>query len=320
MTSLPLGPGAEFDRIRAIARALGAAAGPLGGDCAVLSEPPGSSLVLSTDVSVEEVHFRRDWLRPREIGWRSAAAALSDLAAVGADPIGLLAAVTLPRDTREGELTELMRGVGDAVATVGGVVLGGDLSAGAAWSVAVTVVGRASRPVSRRGARPGDGVWVTGTLGAARSALETWRRGGEPAPDARAAFAHPVARIAPGRWLAGHGATAMLDLSDGLAGDAPHLAAASGVALELDLDLLPLAPSVRAAAGELGIAPAQFAAEGGEDYELLVTLPAEFAAADELRAECGIPLTRIGSVSAGAGVRLRLDGVDVTLAGFDHFR
>ncbi|HZE76254.1 MAG TPA: hypothetical protein VE091_13145, partial [Gemmatimonadales bacterium] len=99
----------------------------------------------------------------------------------------------------------------------------------------------------------------------------------------------------------------------------PHLAAASGVALELDLDLLPLAPSVRAAAGELGIGPAQFAAEGGEDYELLVTLPAEFAAADELRAECGIPLTRIGSVGAGAVVRLRLDGVDVPLAGFDHF-
>jgi len=320
MTFLSLGPGPEFDRIRAITRALGPAAGALGGDCAVLPEPSGSSLVLSTDVSVEEVHFRRDWLRPHEIGWRSAAAALSDLAAVGAEPLGLLAAVTLPHNTPEGELTELMRGVGDAVATVGGVVLGGDLSAGAAWSVAVTVVGRASRPVSRRGARPGDGVWVTGTLGAARSALDAWRRGAEPCADARAAFAHPIPRMAAGRWLAGHGATAMIDLSDGLAGDAPHLAAASGVALGLDLDLLPLAPSVRAAAGELSIAPAQFAAEGGEDYELLVTLPTEFVAADQLRAECGIPLTRIGSVGAGAGVRLRLGSVDVTLAGFDHFR
>lgn len=320
MTSLPLGPGAEFDRIRAITRALGPAAGALGGDCAVLPEPSGSSLVLSTDVSVEEVHFRRHWLRPHEIGWRSAAAALSDLAAVGAEPLGLLAAVTLPHNTPEGELTELMRGVGDAVATVGGVVLGGDLSAGAAWSVAVTVVGRASRPVSRRGARPGDGVWVTGTLGAARSALDAWRRGAEPCADARAAFAHPIPRIAAGRWLAGHGATAMIDLSDGLAGDAPHLAAASAVALGLDLDLLPLAPSVRAAAGELSIAPAQFAAEGGEDYELLVTLPTEFVVADELLAECGIPLTRIGSVVAGAGVRFQLGGVGVTLAGFDHFR
>ena len=320
MTSLPLGPGAEFDRIRAIARVLGPAAGPLGGDCAVLPEESGSSLVLSTDVSVEEVHFRRDWLHPDEIGWRSAAAALSDLAAVGAEPLGLLAAVTVPRGSPERALTELMRGVGEAVAAVGGVVLGGDLSSGAVWAVAVTVVGRAARPMSRRGARPGDGVWVTGSLGAARAALEAWRRGAEPAADARCAFAHPVPRIPAGRWLGDHGATAMLDLSDGLAGDARHLAAASDVELRLDLDRLPLAPSVRAAAGALGVAPARFAAEGGEDYELLVTLPREFARADELQAACGIPLTRIGAVAAGSGVRLELGGVELTLAGFDHFR
>jgi len=320
VTSLPLGPGTEFDRIRAIARTLGPAAGALGGDCAVVPEPSGSSLLLSTDVSVEEVHFRRDWLHPDEIGWRSAAAALSDLAAVGAEPLGLLAAVTVPRGSPERALTELMRGIGDAVTAVGGVVLGGDLSSGTVWAVAVTVVGRAARPMSRRGARPGDGVWVTGALGGARAALETWRRGAEPAAEARCAFAHPLPRIRAGRWLADHGATAMLDLSDGLAGDSRHLAAASDVELELDLDLLPLAPSVRVAAAALGIAPARFAAEGGEDYELLVTLPPEFARADELQGECGVPLTRIGAATAGSGVRLELGGVELTLAGFDHFR
>jgi len=320
VTSLPLGPGAEFDRIRAIARALGPAARMLGGDCAVIPEPSGSSLLLSTDVSVEEVHFRRDWLHPGEIGWRAAAAALSDLAAGGADPVGLLAAVTVPRGSPERALTELMRGVGDAVTAVGGLVLGGDLSAGVVWVVAITVVGRAARPMSRRGARPGDGVWVTGTLGGARAALEAWRRGAEPVTEARNAFAHPLPRIRAGRWLADHGATAMLDLSDGLAGDARHLAAASEVALELDLDLLPLAPSARVAASALGMAPGRFAAEGGEDYELLVTLPPEFTRAGELEAECGVPLTRIGAAAGGSGVRLELGGVELSLNGFDHFR
>jgi thiamine-monophosphate kinase len=322
MTTLDLGPGPEFDRIRAITQVLGAAAGPLGDDCAVLGAAADSNLVLSTDVSVEQVHFRREWLRPGEIGWRAAAAALSDLAATGAEPVGLLAAVTLPRTAAEDDLTELMRGVGEAVVAVGGIVLGGDLSAGPAWSIAVTVVGRAARPASRRGARAGDGVWVTGTLGGARAALEAWRRGEEPVAEARLAFAHPVPRIRAGCWLAAHGATAMLDLSDGLAGDARHLAAASRIELRLDLDVLPVSPAARAQATALGLAPALFAAEGGEDYELLVTLPPELgaSAAEQLRAESGIPLTRIGEVAEGAGVRLSLGGTEVALAGFDHFR
>lgn len=322
MTAPALGPGPEFDRIRAIARVLGPVAGALGDDCAVLSDGPGSSLVLSTDVSVEQVHFRREWLQPDEIGWRAAAAALSDLAAAGADAIGLLAAVTVPPAAPEAELTEVMRGVGAAVASVGGLVLGGDLSSGPGWSVAVTVVGRAARPVSRRGARAGHGIWVTGELGGARAALEMWRVGAEPDGEARRAFARPLPRLAAGRWLAGHGATAMIDLSDGLAADAAHLAAGSGVEARVELDRLPVAPSALGPAAVLGIVPARFAAEGGDDYELLVTLPAEFGPgeASAFHAAVGLPLTRIGTVLAGAGARLLLNGAEVDLAGFDHFR
>jgi thiamine-monophosphate kinase len=321
VTSPALGPGAEFDLIRAIARALGATAGPLGDDCALV--PDGATtLALSTDVSVENVHFRRDWLQADEIGWRAASGALSDLAAEGAKAIGLLAAVTAPRSVAERDLVELMRGVGEAAAAAGGTVLGGDLSSGPLWSVTITVVGRAARPVTRAGARPGDGLWLTGTLGGARAALEAWLRGDQPDPEARAAFARPAARLGAGAWLAAHGATAMLDLSDGLAGDAQHLAAASGVQLTVELDSLPVSPAVGAEAARLRVAPAAFAAQGGEDYELLVTLPPGFAATDAeaFRAATGLALTRVGTVAAGAGVRLLLGQEDVALAGFDHFR
>ncbi len=321
MTSTPLGPGAEFDLIRAIARALGATAGPFGDDCALV--PDGATtLALSTDVSVENVHFRRDWLQPAEIGWRAAAGALSDLAAEGAEAIGLLAAVTAPKSVAEHDLVELMRGVGEAAAAVGGTVLGGDLSSGPLWSVTITVVGRAARPVTRAGARPGDGLWVTGTLGGARAALEAWLRGDEPEAEARTAFARPTARLGAGVWLAAHDASAMVDLSDGLAGDAQHLAAASGVQLTFELDRLPVARAVAAEAARLGVAPAVFAAQGGEDYELLVALPSGFAAADAeaFRSATGLTLTRIGAAASGAGVRLLLGQDDVALAGFDHFR
>jgi thiamine-monophosphate kinase len=240
VTRIPLGAGPEFDRIRAIAEALGESAGALGDDCASVPDAEGT-LVLSTDASIENVHFRRDWMAAEEIGWRAAAAALSDLAAQGATPVGLLAAVALPREAPVEDSTGIMRGIGRAAADSGAAVLGGDLSAAGEWMITVTVVGRAVRPVSRRGASPGDGLWVTGALGAARAALDAWRAGREPAPGAREAFAHPRPRIAAGRWLGEHGARAMLDLSDGLAADAGHLAAASGCRAEIDLDSVPTA-------------------------------------------------------------------------------
>jgi thiamine-monophosphate kinase len=320
-TPIPLGPGREFDRVRAIAGALGPAASSLGGDCALL--PDGDrTLAVSTDVSVEGVHFRREWLNAEEIGWRAAAAALSDLAAVAASPLGLLAAVTTPGAATDDELVALMRGVGAAAAAVGGLVLGGDLSRGDAWSVAVTVIGRASRPLTRVGAVPGDRVWVTGSLGAARAALAQWQRGQTPDPDARRAFAHPTPRIHAGLRLAAIGAHAMLDLSDGLAGDAGHLAAASGVALGIELERLPVAPPALAEAQRSALDPARFAAEGGEDYELLVALPSQFGEREavELTHACGVPLTLIGEARPGAGVRFALHGRELALSGFDHFR
>lgn len=317
---LPLGPGREFDWIRAIAAALGPAAAGLGGDCVLIPEGAGV-LALSTDTSVEGVHFRRDWLTAEEIGWRAAASALSDLAAAAAPAIGLLAAVTVPTYVAEEDLVAAMRGVGAAATASGGVVLGGDLSRGPAWSITITVLGRTTRPLTRAGAVPGDRVWVTGALGASRAALEHWRRGDSPPPDARRAFAHPGPRIAAGVKLAELGAHAMLDLSDGLGGDAGHLAAASGVALEIDLAPLPVAPSAAAEAGRLGIDPALFAAEGGEDYELLVALPPLFRERDavELTHACGVALTPIGVVREGEGVHFSLHEVRMNLKGFDHF-
>jgi thiamine-monophosphate kinase len=313
-----LGPGAEFDRIRGIIRLLGDRAAGLGDDCALIRQGD-EFLALSADVSVEQVHFRLDWIGLREVGWRAAASALSDLAAEGAEPVGLLSAVTVPREAGESELLELMSGVGAAAAGVDATVLGGDLSGGPVWSLAITVLGRTRAPITRAGARPGDGLWVTGALGGARAAVEAWTRHAEPSSEARVRFAHPLPRIAAGRWLARRGAHAMIDLSDGLAGDAGHLAAASRVRLEIDLEAIPIAPSVSSEAERLGVSPAQFAAEAGEDYELLAALPAGFEGAAEFARECGIGLTRIGTIGEGSGARFLSGGRELRLKGFDHF-
>lgn len=313
-----LGPGAEFDRIRDIAAVLGPRAAELGDDCAMVPIN-GGFLALSTDVSVEGVHFRREWLSFEEVGWRATAGALSDLAAVGADPVGVLVAVTVPADLEDADVVALMNGAGGAVSSIGGQVLGGDLSRGNQLQLAVTVVGSTGTWLGRSGAQAGDGVWVTGALGGARAALEAWTAGREPSQAARLAFARPEPRVAAGRWLVRSGAHAMLDMSDGLAGDAGHLASASQVALTLELERLPVHPGVPAAGDR---APVLVAAEGGEDYELLVALPETFGVADAARclAETGIPLTRVGQVAAGEGVRLLHHGEPITLRGYDHFR
>ena len=314
-----LGPGPEFDLIRRVAARLGPNARGLGDDCATVPWQ-GGVLVLSSDLSIEGVHFRREWLQPIEIGWRAAAAALSDLAAAGAQPIGVLASLGVP--SSEGEVTEdIMAGVGEACAAVDAVVLGGDLSRADALTIDVCAVGSARNPVGRGGAKPGDSLWLTGQLGGARAALTMWQQHREPQASARAAFARPEPRIDAGRWLAEHGARAMIDVSDGLASDVGHIAARSGVRAMVALDQLPLGPGVDEAAAVVGQHPAEFAAAGGEDYQLLVAMPGDFTAeaARTFHAELELPLTEVGRIEQGAGVELLLDGVPRRIAGYDHF-
>jgi thiamine-monophosphate kinase len=317
MKPLPLGAGGEFDRIRSIIAELGVDGAGIGDDTATI--PTGSGeLVVSTDASIELVHFRRDWIHPEEIGWRATAAALSDLAAAAARPVGAVVALSLPPGTSDSELSALARGIAGAVRSAGCKVLGGDLTSGDRLALTVTVFGRSPQPLSRRGARVGDGVWVTGVLGGSRAALVEWQAGRVPPTAARMAFARPQSRHRAAHWLAEQGATAMMDISDGLAGDAPHLAAASGVAIEIDLARVPVHPSVHAIAARVGEPATRFAAIGGEDYELLLTLPDMFTAGAVADAATGVGLTRVGTVVAGDGVRFLEAGVPIVIEGFRH--
>jgi thiamine-monophosphate kinase len=315
--SLRLGAGAEFERLRAIFARLGAAAQGLGDDTALL-RLGGTTLAVSIDLSLEGVHFRTAWLSFAEIGWRATAAAFSDLAAEGAKPIGVLVSLGVPKgrgkreEGRGDDATEIMAGVAAAAKHVGAKVLGGDLVRSARYIVDVCVLGTVARPVRRSGARPGDGVWVTGALGGAALALEGFRSGAPPVGVLRRRFARPEPRIAAGRWLARHGARAMIDISDGLAADAGQLAAASRIALEIKLERVPC---------WRGAAPRD-ATASGEEYELLVALPRGFGerSARAFTRASGLALTPIGHCLAGAGVRLTEAGRSVPApGGFDHF-
>lgn len=310
-THVPMGPGKEFDAVRALLAQWGSAAQGVGDDGAILDVPVGSRLVVSTDSTVEDVHFRRSWLSADEIGWRATQAALSDLAAMGASPLGVLLALTLPSAWR-GELPALADGIAAATRAAAAPIVGGDVTDGDRLALAITVLGHAERPTARAGARAGDTLYVTGRIGGPGAALAAWEAGALPRVAHRARFARPSARIAAGQWLAAHGATAAIDLSDGLAGDVAHLAAASSVRCVIDLGAIPCVAEVSVAE----------ALASGEEYELLVAAPAldtqAFATAHD-----GLELTAIGRVehAAGAGeVRAEREGRPATMpAAHDHF-
>ncbi|HYJ80352.1 MAG TPA: thiamine-phosphate kinase [Longimicrobiaceae bacterium] len=303
----PLGPGAEFDLVRRFLERASAAGradvrvGP-GDDCAVVA---GDGIALSSDLSVEGVHFRRDWLSFREIGSRAAAAALSDLAAVAARPIGVLASLALPQRDAGTHAVQLMEGVRRSVEHAGGTLLGGDLARSPGpLTIDIVAVGECARPVLRSGAASGDEVWVTGELGAAAAYVEQRLEGTAADPAARARYARPEPRVHEARWLAERGLpSAALDLSDGLAGDAAHLSAASGVAILLVPDLIPIHPAARRHAAD-GEAALRLALAGGEDYELCFTAApgrVELCEADFERT-FGVRLTCVGRAAGGDGV------------------
>ncbi|MDF1504850.1 thiamine-phosphate kinase [Roseisolibacter sp. H3M3-2] len=289
---LALGPGGEFDLVRAMVARWGDVARGIGDDAATLDVPPGARLVVSTDASVEGAHFRREWLTPEEIGWRAAASAVSDLAAMAAAPLGMVVALALPDDWRADALA-VADGIGALARATGTPIVGGDLVRASALGVTVTVMGSAGSPVGRGGARPGDAVYATVALGGPRQALGALLRGDVPDAAARARFARPVPRVAEARWLAATGATALVDVSDGLAADLRHVAAASGVRLVVEAERVP----------RFAGASRDDALAGGEEYELALTAPPGLDA-HEFAARFGVALTAIGRVEAtdGAGV------------------
>ena len=309
---LTLGPGAEFDAVRATIARWGAIARGTGDDGAVLDVPAGMKIVMSTDTSVENVHFRRAWLSPEEIAYRAGAAAISDLAAMGATPLAMTIALTLPENWREQSMA-IADGIAIIARETNTPIVGGDLTSGSELSIGVTVLGTVRHPLIRSGAKTGDTLWVTGQLGGTLLALESFVRGEDPTPIHRQRFARPVPRLREAQWLAAHGATAAIDISDGVVSDAGHLAAASRTQISIDLDRLPLMD---------GASP-DVAARSGEEYELLVTGPSTIDAR-EFEREFGIPLTVIGTVgNAGAdgpGVVTRVGGASVPAPkGHDHF-
>lgn len=285
------------------------------GDDAAVAKPGGAASVTSIDAVVDGVHFELGTWPPRAIGHKAVAAALSDLAAMGATAGEVYVAAGVPHDFGEADFDELTHGIADAANAAGAVVAGGDLvAAGQLW-LSVTVVGYAESAeavVRRSGAQAGDLVVVTGPLGGSARALELIEQG-IGADDARAAkqFA-PVPRIGAGAALARCGATAMIDISDGLARDAGHIGAASGALLEIELARLPLAD---------GVTDPTYAAGSGEEYELLATIPEDrFERAERAVDEAGAALSAVGRVTEGSGARLvDASGVEVEIRGFDHF-
>jgi len=279
---------------------------------------PGGATATSVDALVEGVHFRRERASLRQIGAKALAAGLSDLAAMGAEPGEAYVVLGVPTDLGEDECLELLDGTLALAASTGTTLAGGDLVRSASLTLAITVVGHASSPedlVTRSGARPGDALVLTGELGGAAAGLIVLDRPEEAAAipatvrdRLRARQLEPVPRLAAGRAIAAAGATAMIDVSDGLGGDAGHLARASGVGLLIDAQALPLCEGIAEVAALVGRDPVQLAASGGEDYELLASIPAAGLDLEKLVVDAGAPLTRIGEAVAGSGVEIRLPG------------
>ena len=298
---------------------------PLGDDAVTLELPPRGQLVLSSDATVEEIHFRRAWTTWETVGYRAIAVALSDLAAMAARPLGVLVSLVLPPELGEPVAASIGRGIGACLRDHGGHLLGGDVGASPGpVMVDVTAVGQAAAPVPRSGACPGDELWVTGDLGGAAAAVADLQRGLEPPPEARRRFERPTPRLKEASWLVERTSLhALIDISDGLARDVRHLATVSGVGVEIELAAIPTTPSLQSYEGS--DAALHLKVAGGEDYELLMsagpgalgTLAAPFAAA------FGVPLTRIGSVvEVSRGVRwVGPDGSprELEWRGFDHF-
>ena len=310
----------EFDliaRIRARVATRADVVLGIGDDAALLAPPPGRQLVVTADTLNEGVHFPRG-TSPADVGWKALAVNLSDLASMGAEPAWCTLSLSLPQSD-PAWIEGFLDGFLDLAGQHGIALVGGDTTRGP-LSIAVTAMGlvEPGRALRRDGARVGDEVWVTGTLGDAAGGLALLDR--EPVPALRARLDRPTPRVAAGRALAGI-ATACVDVSDGLLADLGHVCARSHVAAHLDVDALPASAALREAFGEADRIALQ--ASGGDDYELCFTAPAD-AGADigAVSAQLGLRFTRIGRIVAGEGVHpvdAKSQPWSSPRRGYDHF-
>lgn len=294
----------------------------IGDDAALVRVPAGHELVVAADTIVAGAHFPREF--PAEaIGYRALAVNLSDMAAMGAAPAWYTLALTLP-SADERWLADFSRGLHGLAARHGVALIGGDTTAGP-LTVTVQILGLvpAGSAIRRSGARTGDLVCVSGTVGDAAAglrALEDSARGSSADREFLIErFIHPVPRVELGLMLRGV-ATAAIDVSDGLYADAEKMLAAGGVGARLDLDVLPISDALRRYAGEEGARP--LALQGGDDYELCFTLPAaQFPAFEAAARAAGQVIHSIGVVESDPGVRCQAAGraIDLKLTGYDHF-
>lgn len=316
----------EFGMIERLARVLPSSPGVLegiGDDCAIV-RISDRLLLVSCDLFVEDIHFRRATAGPLDIGWKAAATAVSDIAAMGGVPLYAVVSLACPSDTGVVYLEQICEGMSAALARSGAVIVGGDTTRSPGpLTIDVTVLGEPSggRCLKRKGARYGDLVAVTGPLGLSAAGLHALEAGHD-APDLIEAHRRPKPRIAEGLWLSGKSSVhAMIDISDGLVQDLGHIAKANNVGIDLRRAALTPAPPLKVYCGKYGLDPLPFVAAGGEDYELAFTFDA--ALAEETLAsfqrEFGWELNVVGELT-GQWSGVRIDGEDPPQTGFDHFK
>ena len=303
----------------------------IGDDAAIVAVPPRRQLLVTTDILVERVDFDRRVWSFSKLGEKALAVNLSDVAAMGGRPSVFFVGLSLPPQATVREVDALYRGLGRAARRYGVALGGGDLSAAPVWSIAITLLGEIERgaALTRSGAKVGDWLCVTGTLGDSGAGLDLLRTPHGAAIRGRRFLIdrhqRPTPRLVCGQLLAGRRlASAAIDLSDGLASDLRRVCEASGVGAEVDLRTLPLSPALKAYAAAVGRDPVDYALGGGEDFELLFTVPPTSLDRALRLATAEVPITAIGRVlPRRAGLRV-IDASGarrpLPVAGYEHFK
>lgn len=300
----------------------------IGDDCAVMTPPEGFDLVMTADALIEGVHFKHEWTDWGRLGWKAVAVNLSDIAAMAAAPAGFLITLGLRSDTDVEDVIEFYDGASGLLGLYRAPIVGGDIVSAPQTSISVTAFGYVERgkAITRSGALPGDDLWVTNTLGDASAGLKLLQAGHPRAcPAFYSRHTRPVPWL-PTSWLVAQTgiAHAMIDTSDGLAGDLGHICDESGVGAILDESALPMAPELGQLGDVMGWDPLDLALHGGEDYQLLIAVEqGHDRVMAAIQEEISPPtLTRIGRIVEGSGITMvRRDGSTVAVQprAFQHF-